>query len=41
LILGRCGWFVGDKVDVLIMDAEWVKDIYSINDYDKVIDIGV
>jgi hypothetical protein len=22
--------FVGDKVDVLIMDAEWVKDIYSI-----------
>jgi hypothetical protein len=21
------------------MDAEWVKDIYSINDYDKVIDI--
>jgi hypothetical protein len=39
LILGRCGWFVGDGV--LIMDAEWVKDIYSINDYDKVIDIGV
>jgi hypothetical protein len=37
--LDECGWFVGDKVDVLIMDAEWVKDIYSINDYDKVIDI--